>query len=90
MKMSKQSYNDLKGMIKDKTLDVPISEHRAYLIKEGKAKDIEKRLAWDYGNGCQGGTSFICHLYKAETLNDSHIETALLKIIKEIEAENVD
>jgi hypothetical protein len=79
--MSLDHYYHIKDAIlpnKDK-----IKDHRKFIINEGKAKDVEKRLRWDllYYAGLSG---WICdNLYSY--LDDSHIDTALRYIIKDIE-----
>jgi len=86
MKMTKEHYNFIKGAISclDKNL---IKEHKQFIIDEGKAKDINKRLRWDcfhatkikIGDGIgQDGLPLYSYL------NDDHIDTALRNIIKEL------
>ena len=81
MKITDEHYNQLKAMIaplKDK-----LPAHREYIIAEGKAKDVDKRLRWDALYSAKGGNQFICdNLYKY--LNDDHIDTALKAIMKEL------
>lgn len=77
MKMKKEHYAYLLGAaftFKDK-----IKDHRAFIVAEGKAQDVEKRLRWD----------LFWRIYRIDSpeldyLNDSHIDTALKSIMKEI------
>lgn len=82
MKMKKEHYDYMKKSLskfKDK-----IDEHRKFIIREGRAKDVEKRLRWDlfWGAKLHEFTSSTLYTY----LNDTHIDTALKRIIKELEA----
>ena len=80
MKMPQDKFQLLKEKIasigKEK-----IASHRAAVIAEGRAKDIEKRVRWDdlYALRWHDGVS---ELYK--TMDDSHIDTALRAIFKEL------
>ncbi len=61
-----------------------IAIHRRYLTNENKAKDVEKRLRWDFSYSARL-IPFICdNLYSYA--NDTHIDTALRSIIKTCEA----
>ncbi len=57
--------------------------HRAALIKERKARDIEKRLRWDMAHAAKLKKFFCDEIYSYA--NDEHIDTALRQAIKEIE-----
>lgn len=87
MKMSKESYCKLKDLIKNVSEKHTISSHRDFIVKEGKAKDIERRLRWDYFSAAtRGHSDFITFLYNEENLYDSHIDTALKGIFKDLQA----
>jgi hypothetical protein len=59
-----------------------IPAHREFIRKEGKAKDIEKRLRWDlFYSVNRAAGSMDMWVY----LQNSHIDTALRAIMKEIE-----
>lgn len=59
-----------------------IAAHRQFIINEGKAKDIEKRLRWDMSYYA-GLTPWICdNVYPYA--DDSHVDTALKAIMKEM------
>jgi hypothetical protein len=81
MKIKAEHYSHLKKLIAP--LNDKISQHREYLVNEGKAKDIETRLAWDLAHAAKL-TSFICNVLY-HYLNDIHITTALKKIVVELE-----
>lgn len=87
MKMSAEHYETIKAAIQ--TIPVAgILAHRAYIIAEGKAQDVDKRLRWDClhatkiklgdGRGCSG-------LPVYAYLHDAHIDTALKQIMKELD-----
>lgn len=60
-----------------------IGAHRKFIVNEGKAKDVEKRLRWDLSYYA-GLTPFFCeHVY--DYADDSHIDTALRRIVREVE-----
>lgn len=81
MKITKEHYKILKNMclpFEDK-----IRVHRERLEGELKVQNIEIRLAWDLANAAKA-MPFICDtLYKY--LDDTHITTALRKVVSEIE-----
>lgn len=85
MKMTNEDYQLMRVTINQKYDDLKLASYdnfMAYL-----AANNDKRIAWDLSRA-SGLTSFICdNLYKY--LNDSHIETALLKIYKEIKNRGV-
>ena len=77
MKMKQEHYTYLKAKLEH--LAEKIDTHRKWLIADGTAKDIEMRLRWDLLYAAKIDT-FICDkLYPY--LNDSHIDTALRKIM---------
>lgn len=80
MKIAKAHYEHMKQAIlplKDR-----IAGQREFIINEGKAKDIEKRLRWDCFYAAKLSTFACDNLY--QYLNDDHIDTALKAIMKEI------
>lgn len=80
MKISAAHYTDLKQAILRNV--TKIAAHREFITKEGKAKDIEKRLRWDL---MWAGTTIDWRTEAYRDLNDSHIDTALRSIMAEIE-----
>lgn len=90
MKITKENLITFNAYILKAMEIVNIDDHRAYIVKEGKAKDIEKRLRWDYANIAnklyrqENEEDFICDiLYKSNDLNDEHIDSALKHIFKD-------
>lgn len=79
MKMSKEHYDYLKGKVLAYIL--PIKSHKE-LIDNGNIEcmDKEKRLIWDTFRACKAYTQYSCQEFD---YNDSHIETAIRKILKE-------
>jgi O-methyltransferase involved in polyketide biosynthesis len=81
MKITDEHYNHLKTVMS--TFANLIKGHRDYLVVEGKAKDIEKRLRWDVLKSAVPSVWICDNLYPY--INDTHIDTALRSIMKEIE-----
>lgn len=82
MKITDEHYDYLYAAIKQ--LDSKLATHKEYLIKEGKCKDIDKRLRWD-ALYASVSSKWICdHLYTY--LNDVHIDTALRHIMQDLNA----
>ena len=85
MKITDFDYSYLKSAlleVKDK-----IPDHIKFLNQPenlAKIKDFDTRLRWDWFTAAmRGRTSFLNKMY--DYLDDSHIDTALKKIIKEIQ-----
>ena len=84
MKMTQGHYTHMKeaiALVWSKDLDK--TERRA-LRAEGKAKDIEKRLRQDWLYAAKVSPWICDNLYTY--LDDTHIDTALKQIIKELRA----
>ena len=81
MKMKPEHFNYILNKIKQ--LNMNIKSHREFLIKEDKAKDIEKRLRWDlfWAAGLHTYTRDILYKY----INDDHIDTALKNVVRKLE-----
>lgn len=84
MKIQNEHYEYMKNEIKK--VPCKVAYHRECLVKSAKFNDLETRLAWDFFRAAKLD-KFACDtLYKY--LDDNHINTAVKKIIKEIEKEN--
>ncbi len=58
--------------------------HKQKLASDPKVKDVEKRLRWDLLRAI-APPSWVCkHLYDEDGLNDTHIDTALRNVVKEL------
>jgi hypothetical protein len=79
MKMKKEHYDFVEE--KMKPLMEKVNNHRKFLVVEGKAKDVEMRLRWDVFSTA-GLTNYVCEVLYSY-LDDSHIDTALKKILKD-------
>ena len=79
MKMSTEHYVELKNCIATVIGQAPA--HKEFLIKEDRAKDIDMRLRWDL---MWASTTHDWRRYAYQDLNDSHIDTALRSIMKEL------
>jgi hypothetical protein len=84
MKISKESYEKLKVcfMKLKETKSQEIQSHRDFLNAPAYKGDLEKRIRWDMLRACVPLDWLCDQLYKAENLNDTHIDSALKKIIK--------
>lgn len=78
MKMTKQDYDYCKRKMSDYLLQFSDGAIIEYLEKGHN----EKRIAWDLFNYAVPILFVTNHLYTY--LNDSHIETAILRISKEV------
>jgi len=83
MKIEKQHFDHIKSSIAAVWTQEKHDNHRQFVINEGKARDIEMRLRWDWMRYA-GLSPWICdNLYGY--MNDTHIDTALRKVMKEME-----
>lgn len=82
MKMKLEHYDYLKDAMQRNAEYIP--QYRAHIIAEGKAKDVEKRLRWDlvYLSGLSHWISDNLYSY----LDDTHIDTALRYIMRDLHA----
>ena len=81
MKMSKTSYNTvLKAFEANKE---KIQKYIPELKSAGGYNDFNTRLAFDCARAFLD-LSWICSLYEAEELNDTHLKTAYVSALKEI------
>ena len=84
MKIKADHYEHMKQAIAAVWTKEKHEAHRTFIINEGKAKDVEKRLRWDWSYYAQL-TAYLCdHVYPYA--DDNHVDTALRAIIKELEA----
>lgn len=84
MKITKEHYAAMKNAIASVWTPQKHDAHRRFIINEGKAKDIEKRLRWDWSHYAKL-TPFICdNVYPYA--NDDHVDTALRRIMTELTA----
>jgi hypothetical protein len=60
-----------------------VKAHREFIVREGNAQDIDKRLRWDLADHV-GLTSWFCYEVYPYGVNDKHIDTALRKIMREL------
>lgn len=82
MKMKPDHYNHMKSAIA--SIDTAkVASHKEALTHDARVKDLEKRFRWDL---CHAAipSSWICdNLYSY--LDDSHVDTALRSIIRELD-----
>ena len=82
MKITKEHYSHMKQAIAGVWTKEKHNAHRAFIVNEGKAKDVERRLRFDWMYYA-GLTKFICDNIYAYA-NDEHINTALKNIVSEL------
>lgn len=83
MKITPEHYAFIKDAIQNKFTVSLVNEHRTFIEAENKAKDVEKRLRWDL-LWLSVKSDWICaNIYKYA--DNTHIDTALKKIVKELE-----
>lgn len=83
MKITPEHYAFIKDAIQNKFTVSLVNDHRTFIEAENKAKDVEKRLRWDLIYFALGSRWICDNLYNYA--DDTHIDTALKKIVKELE-----
>lgn len=81
MKITNQDYQKLKSFIESHKGE--IEQWRIFIYQNRKVKDFEMALRWELYHQFVKDREFTDSLYKY--LNDSHIDTALKQIMKELE-----
>ena len=81
MKMPKNLYDEIRYRIQSFGIDIPA--YRASLMPY-QGKDIEKRIRWDL-LWMTVDSQWICDNIYPLGMNDTHIDTALRKIVRELE-----
>lgn len=84
MKIKLEHYNHMKDAIAKIWTQEKHDAHRQFIKNEGKAKDIEKRLRWDWSYYARL-SAFLCDEVYTYA-DDKHADTALRKIIAELAA----
>ncbi len=82
MKINAEHYSHMRNAIARIATPEKIAAHRQFIVNEGKAKDVEKRLRWDLSYYA-GLTPYICDNVYAYA-DDSHVDTALRAIVREL------
>ena len=82
MKMTQQHFDYVKNALAAVWTQEKHSAHRRFIENEGKAKDISQRLRWDWVYYADL-SPWICDTLYAY-LDDTHIDTALKRAIKEL------
>ena len=82
MKITQEHYATMLNAITPLAHTIPAQ--RTLLSKDSGITDLEKRIRWDLAYKA-GLTVFICDSIYAYA-NDTHIDTALKSIVKELEA----
>ena len=88
MKMTQEQYDTLKALfIRCGWLREVVRDLKEQLECDGEVKDVNKQLRWDLFWGVkrifdEEVTAFMDDAYK--TMNDTNLDTALKKIVKEL------
>ena len=82
MRMPTDLYDELAQRMG--ALNWDIAAYRQRLIEEGRSRDVEKRLRWDMMWAAVSSTWVCDNIYK-QGMHDSHIDTALKKIVRSME-----
>lgn len=80
MKITTEHYAEMRATILKLKDKVPALRHA--IIKEGRSKDVEKRLRWDLLYLAQLSPWICSEIYVYA--DDEHIDTALRSIMKEM------
>lgn len=81
MKMKLEHYDYIKSALSVNAEFIP--QYREFIIKEGRSKDIEKRLRWDLLHNSVSSLWVCENLYPY--LDDTHIDTALRFIMQDFQ-----
>ena len=84
MKIRHEHYRHIQQEIKRVWTPTSHEIQRQHIIYEGKAKDVEKRLRWDWLYMAVSSHWLCDNIYAYA--DDAHIDTALRSIIKELES----
>lgn len=84
MKITGEHYAHMKAAIAEVCQRINPVDYRAQIITEGKAKDPDKRVRWDYAYAAKLSRFFCDHVYSYA--DDSHIDTALRAIMKDLQS----
>ena len=82
MKMTSEHYSYLKAQIAPIALRINPMDYRKQIVAEGRSKDPDKRVRWDYLWAAKISSWLVDNLYSY--LNDDHIDTALKAIMRDL------
>lgn len=85
MKMTQPHYDHMKSAIALIWTQEKHDAQRQFIMNEGKAKDIEKRLRWDWFYHAKLSHWVCDNLYTY--LDDTHLDTAVKRMMKELQAQ---
>jgi hypothetical protein len=80
MKMSKEHYEQLRQRVEP--FACKIQEHIAYVKNAGNYKNLERRILFDVFHAAK---MYQLYSYQEFDYNDSHIQTAMRAIFKELQ-----
>jgi len=83
MKMEWEHYCHLRDAISKVWTQEKHNLHRQFIVNEGKSKDVERRLRWDWLYYAQMSSWICANLYPY--INDNHINTALKRIMADLD-----
>lgn len=84
MKMTQTHFDHMKSTIALIWTQEKHDAHRQFIVSEGKSKDVEKRLRWDWTYYAKLSPWICDNLYTY--LDDTHINTALKRAISELQS----
>lgn len=80
MKMKKETVQKIADLLKDKK--EIIQNHKEWLVENAEYNSLETRLAFDCYHSLP--TELRLEIRKNENLKDSHIETGMKKVLKDM------
>ena len=84
MRMTQEHYNYVKSAISLIWTQEKHDAQRRFIASDGKAKDIEKRLRWDWSYQAKISPWVCTNLYTY--LDDTHIDTALRSVMEDLQS----
>ncbi len=82
MKILPEHYRHMRDTIQASATAEQVKQHRAFIVAEGKAKNVDKRLRWDLHYRAKL-SQYVCdNVYPYA--DDSHVDTALRHIVAEL------
>lgn len=82
MKIQPQHYDHMKAEIAKVWRKDKHDDHIKFVVNEGKSKDIDKRVRWDWSYYANLSPWISANVYTYA--DDTHVDTALRKIIQEL------
>ena len=81
MKITAEHFNHISTAITNAFSAADVDKHREFIIKEGRAKDIDKRLRWDLLYHTPGLNIWMCDNVSPYA-DCTHVDTALKAVMR--------